>query len=507
MKRLLVLGLLLPLLVTGCSPSNNDDSGSHDSDSTVHVKSVDLDKTSLSFYQDDEETTLTVSVFPADAENKDVTWSSSDTSVATVENGTITPLKPGSTVITAKSVDGNKTATCTVTVSVPNYVLHGKYKYETEWTDKQMIYNDKSEAEYMLLGVQLYENDVFKIHMYGDIWYGASQLKSSVPSGLVTAAPTDDNIKVLTSGLYDIYSSYNESDGGHIYLNKKGSISPSQTTVSVTDITLNRDGKYLQYRHEYNLVATVYPSHATNKKVYWYSSDESVARVTTGGRVIAKEKTGTTTITARTEDGNKTATCLIYVKASATPDYFLTGRIGGRSYSYGTYTYAALPLGSGQYLIPNVNLVKGDEINVMLENTSYLHSTSEIGNPKYTYKVNENKSVNMYLDTTKTRDYLTAVNRASRDICLTYPSDTNSDGKCAWIWVSGPDIESKWIKSNSLISGSTRSTFNISKYATTFTFVRASQSATPTEEYSSIGPSDRTFGPVTITNDYEYAIN
>ncbi|MCR5184743.1 MAG: Ig-like domain-containing protein [Bacilli bacterium] len=514
MKKLLTLGLLLSLIFTGCSSSNHEpvddghNNGGNNTEISVHVETVDLDQSSLTFYEDDEETTLTATVLPSDADNKELTWSSSEPSVATVDdNGTITPVKPGNAVITATSVDGSKKANCAVTVNVPNYVLHGLYRYETEWTDKQMIYNDKSESEYMLLGVQLYKDDVFKVHMYGDIWYGASQIKSSVHSGLVSAAPTDDNIKVLSTGIYDIYSSYNEFEGGHIYLAKVGSIDSSQTNVPVSDITLNRDGKYLQFRHEYNLTAKIYPNHATNKKVYWYTSDESICRVTSGGRVIAKEKSGTATITARTEDGNKSATCLICVSADATPAYFLTGRIGGRSYSYGNYAYAALPLGSGQYFIPNVDLVKGDEIKIMLKDGSYLHSTSAIGNPVYTYETSENKSVNMYLDTTKTKDYLTAVNRASRDIYINFPSDTNNDGKCAWIWVSGPEIESKWIKSNSLISGSRGSRFNISKFATSFTFVRASQYATPNEEYSSIGSSDRTFGPVTITNDYEYTVS
>lgn len=55
---------------------------------------------------------------PANATNKIVTWSSSDETVATVDNaGRITPKKIGSTIITVTSQDGNKKATCTVTVT------------------------------------------------------------------------------------------------------------------------------------------------------------------------------------------------------------------------------------------------------------------------------------------------------------------------------------------------------------------------------------------------------
>lgn len=61
--------------------------------------------------------TLSVTYNPAGATNKIITWSSSNESVATVDNaGKITPKKLGSTIITAISQDGNKKATCTVTV-------------------------------------------------------------------------------------------------------------------------------------------------------------------------------------------------------------------------------------------------------------------------------------------------------------------------------------------------------------------------------------------------------
>ncbi len=63
---------------------------------------------------------LTPTFNPSTATNKIVTWSSSNEDVATVDNdGNVTPVSVGSTIITVTSEDGNHTATCTVTVTNP----------------------------------------------------------------------------------------------------------------------------------------------------------------------------------------------------------------------------------------------------------------------------------------------------------------------------------------------------------------------------------------------------
>ena len=65
-------------------------------------------------------TTLTATVAPNDATNKNVTWSSSDETVATVDaNGVVTGVSQGTATITVTTEDGSYTATCTVTVTAP----------------------------------------------------------------------------------------------------------------------------------------------------------------------------------------------------------------------------------------------------------------------------------------------------------------------------------------------------------------------------------------------------
>ena len=85
----------------------------------VPATSVSLNKTELILEKDKSET-LTATVSPSNATDKTVTWQSSNTSVATVDqNGKVTAVDAGSTVITVTTKDGSKTATCKVTVVIP----------------------------------------------------------------------------------------------------------------------------------------------------------------------------------------------------------------------------------------------------------------------------------------------------------------------------------------------------------------------------------------------------
>lgn len=84
-------------------------------DEAIHVTSVSLSKASLTV-KTGERATLTATILPNDATNKNVSWSSSDTSVTTVSNGEVRGISVGTATITVKTADGNKTATCAVTV-------------------------------------------------------------------------------------------------------------------------------------------------------------------------------------------------------------------------------------------------------------------------------------------------------------------------------------------------------------------------------------------------------
>jgi hypothetical protein len=88
-------------------------------DATVYVTGVTLDKTELSLIVGNTET-LTATVSPDNAANKSVTWLSSAPAIATVsDSGAVTAIAAGNATITVRTADGDKTATCVVTVSAP----------------------------------------------------------------------------------------------------------------------------------------------------------------------------------------------------------------------------------------------------------------------------------------------------------------------------------------------------------------------------------------------------
>ena len=83
--------------------------------------------------------------------------------------------------------------------------------------------------------------------------------------------------------------------------------------ISVSDIQLDKRSVLVDVGASFNIVATITPGNATNKTVKWTSSDSSVAKVSSSGKVTAVAS-GVCQITATTADGGYTAVCMITVK-------------------------------------------------------------------------------------------------------------------------------------------------------------------------------------------------
>ncbi len=85
------------------------------------VTGLFLPTTNIRLYTNDAGHLLTATVFPENATNQKIAWSSDNEDAATVdENGRVKPVKPGTAVITAKTYDGGYERICHVTVSKPS---------------------------------------------------------------------------------------------------------------------------------------------------------------------------------------------------------------------------------------------------------------------------------------------------------------------------------------------------------------------------------------------------
>ena len=88
----------------------------------VKVSNVTVNPATVKLTSKGQNTQLSVSVLPSNAENKSIVWSTSNASVATVDNnGVVTAVANGNAIITAAALDGSgKSGSCTVTVEIPN---------------------------------------------------------------------------------------------------------------------------------------------------------------------------------------------------------------------------------------------------------------------------------------------------------------------------------------------------------------------------------------------------
>ena len=90
-------------------------------DKKINVSTINLNFTSF-ILNAGESKNIVATILPSNATNKQIIWSSSNESIAKVNNGVVTAVGEGNVVITAIAVDGNKKATCKVTVKKKNNV-------------------------------------------------------------------------------------------------------------------------------------------------------------------------------------------------------------------------------------------------------------------------------------------------------------------------------------------------------------------------------------------------
>ena len=230
---------------------------------------------------------LTATITPSDASYKTVTWTSSNGTVAIVDqNGKVTAKSVGTATITA-TADG-ETAECTITVEEKVIAVDSITLDPTTGT--------------LLIGDTLTITATVTPDTATDksiTWTSDNEVVATVDSnGKVTAESVGTATITATAG----------DKSATCTITVKPIIAVTKVSITPPDSTK------IKYGEAIDLVATVEPEGATNKNVTWTSSDTTVATVDQNGRVAAQNKAGTATITVTTEDGGKTATCDITVE-------------------------------------------------------------------------------------------------------------------------------------------------------------------------------------------------
>lgn len=237
----------------------------------VPVTSITLNKTSLSLQVDKEET-LTATVKPDNATDKSVTWSSSNTSVASVSNaGKVTAKATGSATITCQANDGSgKKATCAVTVSSPA---------------TSITLNKTS------LSLQVGKQATLTATVKPD----------NAADKTVTWSSSNTNVAtVSSSGVVKGVSAGTATITAKTSNNLSATCTITVTPVSPTNISLPAS-KTIAVGGTVTLSPTITPSNATTS-LTWSSDDTSIATVTSSGKVKGINE-GTARIRVNTSNG------------------------------------------------------------------------------------------------------------------------------------------------------------------------------------------------------------
>lgn len=225
------------------------------------ISGVSLDQTQLNLLVTQKPVQLNATL--AGSSNKtfnDVTWTSSNPAVATVENGLVTPVDVGDCIITVKTLDGGYTATCAVTVRADYSVLEAKY------------------AEYQILVNQAKGQYIYTEDSLAVLETACGQAKTMIDSGLSTQAEIDAQVELLESA----------HNGLVKYIIAEG-VSLTADTEAQANVTIPNPG-HIRYLHNelslknktVQLSAVTAPAGGLYQSITWSSSNDKVTVSDTG---------------------------------------------------------------------------------------------------------------------------------------------------------------------------------------------------------------------------------
>ena len=227
--------------------------------------------------------TLTATVTPDDASNKNVTWASSNPTVATVDdNGNVTALKAGTSYITVTTKEGNFSAKATVVVSQDVVAVTGI-------TVTPINANVGVNNTVTLTAKVTPANASNR----GITWTSSNNAIATVNANGVVKGVKEGTVTITATS----------KDGGY-----KATSNVVVKNIPVTGITVtpNKEVKMLTNTTK-QFTAKVTPTNASVKKVIWsVENGTGKGTITQTGAFTAKQA-GTVTVVATTKDGNKTS--------------------------------------------------------------------------------------------------------------------------------------------------------------------------------------------------------
>ena len=174
------------------------------------------------------------------------------------------------------------------------------------------------------------KNLIYKVYCKGGgglLLFKPADLKATLTDkASYTITGLGGSITIINPALdkgYDVNVEVEDEDGSSAWYNEEN-VKLASATVAVTGVTVAPAALTLEVGQTGALTATVTPTTATNKAVTWTSSAPAIATVDASGTVKGIAP-GTATITVKTADCGKTATCAVTVKAAAAPAVKVTG--------------------------------------------------------------------------------------------------------------------------------------------------------------------------------------
>ena len=264
----------------------------------IPVSSAAVSPASASLYAGNTQQ-LSVTISPANATNKNVTWSSTNSAIATVNSsGLVTAVSAGTVTITATTQDGNKTASAAITVN-PNTNFTVYFYKPSNWGTGIKIY---------------YWNALPTGVLANATWPGVNMTDSG--NGWYSYTFTNVNsINLIFNDGTNQTADLSRNKTGW-YMNSTWYDSNPGTGVAVTSVSLSPSSASLNTGGTQQLTPTVLPANATNKSVTYSSNNTAVATVNSSGLITAVAN-GTAAITVSTVDGNKTSTCIVTVSTTS----------------------------------------------------------------------------------------------------------------------------------------------------------------------------------------------